>query len=103
VQLSEGFELTEHSLNELGNGRVDMWLRGSSACVKPTKARAARNCLPLTKLPLNPIPASDVHAAASGAEEHFRSPRHRSRPRSQPPGSNTLPSAGRDQGTPSSP
>jgi hypothetical protein len=26
VQLSEGFELTEHSLNELGNGRVDMWL-----------------------------------------------------------------------------
>jgi hypothetical protein len=26
VQLSEGFELTEHSRNELGNGRVDMWL-----------------------------------------------------------------------------
>ena len=26
VQLSEGFELTEHSLNGFRNGRVDMWL-----------------------------------------------------------------------------
>jgi hypothetical protein len=26
VQLSEGFKLTEQSRNELGNGRVDIWL-----------------------------------------------------------------------------
>ena len=30
VQLSEGFELTEHSRNELGNGRVSIYVRSGA-------------------------------------------------------------------------